>query len=118
MIDELHIRLSALKAEADRIQSECPDITPNEAYGAAMANIAMLQAEGYAVSPFEARILSELEALYRNQGGLPVCTTALATRLGIENRFTMLYHLRNLERRGLVTRPMGPRSKSGWGVAA
>ena len=114
----LTIDLSVLKAEAERIQRDDPDTPLEAAYGFALQSLAMLQAEGHAVSPFEARLLAELDAMYRNQGGRPVSTVALATRLGIDNRFTMLYYLRNLERRGLVHRPLGRQSKSGWGVAA
>lgn len=112
----LVIDLVALKAEADDILGVNANISPNEAYGMALANLAMLQAEGNAVSPFEARLLSELQEASDN--GRPVSSTTLAVRLGIDSRFTMHYHLRSLERRGLVYRPAGPRSKSGWAVAS
>ncbi|MEN6544444.1 MAG: hypothetical protein ABFE07_00205, partial [Armatimonadia bacterium] len=74
--------------------------------------------EGDRVNPFEARILDELERAAKANGGRPVSTTALAVRLGVQNRVAMWRYLSSLERRGLIKRPFGQNSKSGWSIAA
>ena len=116
MTDDLHHLVENIRNEAHRIAGDGGDL--HEAYGEAITTVLMQVAEGQAVDPFEARILSELEQAERDTGGKPVPTTAIAVRVGVASRFTMYAYLRNLERRGLVHRPFGRKSKAGWRVAA
>ena len=64
---------------------------------------------------FETRLLDRLGQAARRNSGRPVATKALMVDLGVDT-WNIWYHLRQLEERGLVHRPEGP--KSGWTVAA
>lgn len=116
MIDNIPQLVEAIQSEAHRLAGDGGDL--RAAYTEAITNVLMRLAEGQAVDPFEARILVELEQAARDTGGKPVPTTAIAVRVGVASRFTMYAYLRNLERRGLVHRPFGRKSKAGWRVAA
>ncbi len=109
---ELATLLENIKREADRLQRE--GLNVDVAYDRAITEIVKLAAEQQAVSPFEQCILKAIH----DRNGHPVSTTALAVMLGIESRYTMYNYLSDLERRGLVHRPLGPRSKSGWALAS
>lgn len=118
MTDTVTLSKTALKEQADLILADNPEMSVDEAYGKALARIVAVLCEENALDPFEARILTELEQAERDTGGKPVPTTAIAVRLGVASRFTMYSYLRSLERRGLVCRPRGRKSKAGWRVAA
>lgn len=118
MTDIVILSKTALKEAADLIQADNPGLSVDEAYGRALDHMIAQLCEQDAIDPFEARILAELEQAERDTGGKPVPTTAIAVRLGVASRFTMYSYLRSLERRGLVHRPFGRKSKAGWRVAA
>jgi hypothetical protein len=113
MSEDLRLLLDNIKAEIERAVSA--GIDRAEAERDVPAAVLSRMAYQQTVTPFEARILSETERAERDIGR-PVPTTAIATRCGVASRFTMYGYLRDLERRGLVCRPLG--RKSGWGVAA
>lgn len=108
---DLSTLLENIKREADKRQREGADI--DTAYHDAITEVIKLTAEQQAVNPFEVRILSVLQ----EHNGRPVSTTAVAVALGIPSRWTMYNYLSDLEQRGLIVRPLGPRSKSGWALA-
>ena len=108
---ELAVFINRIKEEADRLQA-AHGLSIDAAYEQAVAAVFKAAAEEQVISPFEARILAELKTASR--GGRPVSSTALATRLGIGSRYTIAHRLHELERRGLVYRPRGPKSKGGW----
>jgi DNA-binding transcriptional ArsR family regulator len=108
---ELAVFINRIKEEADRLQGE-HGLSIDAAYEQAVAAVFKTAAEAQLISPFEARILAELKIASR--GGRPVSSTALAARLGVGSRRTMAFHLKRLERRGLVYRPGGPKAKGGW----
>ena len=108
---ELTAFLNSIKDEADRLQEE-DGLSIDAAYERAVAAAIKAAAEMQEVSPIEKQVLAELK--HASRGGRPVSSTKLAVLLGIDSRYTMAYHLRNLERRGLVYRPGGARSKRGW----
>ena len=113
---EITALIKAIQEEVDpRLEA---GVEPELAYALALGAVAQRIVETDRLDPFEARILDELERAMKSNGGRPVSTIALATRLGVRNRVSMWEYLSSLERRGLVVRPMGPRSKSGWSVAA
>ena len=113
---ELTALIESIRDEVDPLLSD--GMEPKQAYALALGAVAQRIVETDRLDPFDARILDELERAGRSNGGRPVSTTTLAVRLGIQSRATMWWHLNNLERRGLVKKPLGPRSKSGWSVAA
>ncbi len=117
MIDlNLKALLSEIRIQADKFQHEGLDI--DAAYQRALVEVVKTAAEAQDISPFEARILAAMNDIQTRQGGLPVGTMRLQVELGINSRFAMYAHLRDLERRGLVTKAGGRYSKLGWMVAA
>jgi hypothetical protein len=117
MIDfDLHVLLGRIKDEADRLMAAESGLDREAAYQKAIASVVMTAAEEQAVTPFEARLLDQLDQAVRTGGGRPVATKRLAVELGGMDIWNIWYHLKRLEERGLVHRPEGP--KSGWAVAA
>jgi hypothetical protein len=113
---ELTALIARIREEVDpRLES---GIEPDMAYALALGAVTQRVVETDRLDPFDARILDELERAGRSNGGRTVSTTALAVCLGVGNRVAMWRHLSSLERRGLVKRPYGENSKSGWSVAA
>ena len=108
---ELKVLMDLIKLEADRLQAE-DGLSIDAAYEHAVAVTFKTAAEKQAMSPFEARILAEVR--HASRGGRPIKITALLVKLETGSRYSIYYHLRNLERRGLVYRPGGARSKIGW----
>jgi hypothetical protein len=113
---ELEALIQRIHEEVDPLLAQ--GIEPRQAYALALGAVAQRIVETDRLDPFDARILGELERAMKANGGRPVSTTYLAVRLGIESRFTMWWHMSRLERRGLVKRPLGANSKSGWSVVA
>lgn len=113
---EITALIESIRDEVDPLLEQ--GIEPKQAYALALGAVAQRIVETDRLDPFEARILDELERVSKSNGGRPVSTTVLAVRLGIQSRATMWWHLSSLERRGLVKKPLGPRSKSGWSIAA
>ncbi len=111
---ELNELLGVLKRIADPLIEAGVD--PDIAYLRAVGIVARRLAEAQAMTPFEARLVEHIHAITAQQGGRPASVTQIALAVGMENRFTVHFHLRRLEERGLITRPRGP--KSGWVVAA
>lgn len=116
MTDDLRLLLENIRQEARRLQADGMD--EDDAWSRAVDAIIRATAEAQDLSPFEARIISELDEASRDIGGKPVQTSILADRLGVSSRFAMYGYLRKLERLGFVHRPMGRKSKAGWRVAA
>lgn len=112
----LNILLGRIKDEADRLLAAKSGLDREAAYQKAVASVIMTAAEEQAVTPFEARLLERLSQAARRSGGRPVPTKSLAAELGGKDMWSIWYHLKRLEERGLVHRPEGP--KSGWAVAA
>ena len=108
--------IARIREEVDPLLAD--GIEPKQAYALALGAVTQRIVETDRLDPFDARILDELERASKINGGRPVTTTALAVRLGVGNRVAMWRHLSSLERRGLVKRPYGENSKSGWSVAA
>ena len=104
--------LENIRIEAARLQRDGLDI--DAAYQQAIVVAIKAAAEAHGISPFEARILSEIDRI-AGETRRPVPTHRLCAELGTQYA-AAFYHLRNLERRGLLSRPSGPRS--GWQVAA
>ncbi len=115
---ELNLKalLENIRIEATKLQRDGLDI--DSAYARALVEVVKVAAEAQDISPFEARILVAINDIQRHQGGLPVGTTRIKVELGIESRFAMYAHLRDLERRGLLMKAGGRNSKMGWMVAA
>ena len=113
---EITAIIARIREEVDPRLEE--GIEPDLAYALALGAVAQRIVETDRLDPFDARILDELERASKGNGGRPVSTTALAVRLGVGNRVAMWRHLSSLERRGLIKRPYGENSKSGWSVAA
>lgn len=116
----LHTMLHQVKIEAERLLSSDSSLSRQDAYVQALGTVIMISAEEQAVSPFEARIISEMDRITRINGRRVVSVTQLSVELRSNqqpmSRYTLHYHLSKLELRGLVHRPDGP--KSGWAVAA
>lgn len=110
-MSELQTLIDNIKREADRLQRQGQDI--DSAYHDALVEVVKLTAEAQSVSPFEARLLAEIERI-ATETRRPVPTLHLCSVTGADY-FAIYYHLRNLERRGLLHRPSGQRS--GWHVA-
>lgn len=113
---EITALIESIRDEVDPLLEQ--GIEPKQAYALALGAVAQRIVEGDRVNPFEARILDELERAMKDNGGRPVSTVALAVRLGVQNRVAMWRYLSSLEHRGLIKRPFGTNSKSGWSIAA
>lgn len=108
-IDELIAVASEIRAELP------PDAAPTQEQLRTLTALAVAveRIESQQVSPFQERILRTLETLSPRESSPPVSTTRLISAVGgLDNRFTAWRYLSDLEARGLVCRPHGP--KSGW----
>ncbi len=116
MTDDLRLLLENIRQEAHRIAGDGGDL--GSAYSTAINSVIMQAAEGQVLDAFEEQIIAAIRQAERDFNGQPVPTMALAVRLGIPDRIRMWRYLSDLEQRGLIYRPFGKRSKSGWRVAA
>lgn len=110
MID-LSIILTDIRSEIDRLVDEglIQETAEQKAVTAVLARAAYAQT----ATPHELRLLSIIDRI-ASETRRPVATNRICSETGMDY-FAAYYHLRNLERRGLVMRPAGPRS--GWKVA-
>lgn len=112
----LKVLLENIRIEATKLQRDGMGI--DEAYARALVEVVKVTAEAQDISPFEARVLAAMNEIQRNQGGRPVGTMRVAVEVGVDSRFAMYAHLRDLEKRGLVMKAGGRNSKMGWLLAA
>jgi predicted metal-dependent phosphotriesterase family hydrolase len=103
--------LTDIRKEIDRLVSE--GIAQEEAVEQAVIGIIGKAAYEHTAAPHEYRLL-EIISRIGKETGRPVATHRVCTETG-SDYFITYYYLRNLERRGLLCRPSGPRS--GWKVA-
>ena len=111
MMTELSAILFELRSEIDRLVAD--GIEQSEAISQAVDTVLSRAAYAETTSPHEARLLDVIERVSADTRR-PVATHRICSEVG-SDYFITYYHLRNLERRGLLCRPSGPRS--GWQVA-
>lgn len=111
MID-LSILLTDIRDEIDRLTGD--GVPQDEAEQQAVTSVMARAAYAQTASPHETRIITIIDRLSL-QSRAPVSTHSICAEIG-SDYFATYYHLRNMERRGLLVRPRGPRS--GWKVAS
>ena len=108
---DLSILLADIRNEIDVLISS--GISRAEAEQQAVTSVLARAAYAHTTTPHETRLLSIIDRI-SSETRRPVATHRICSEVGMEY-FAAYYHLRNLERRGLLHRPAGPRS--GWRVA-
>lgn len=108
---ELSTILAEIRSEIDRLIDA--GVAQSEAEQQAVTNVMARAAYEQTATPHEAHLLSVIDRIV-SETRRPVATNRICSETGMDY-FAAYWHLRNLERRGLLHRPAGPRS--GWKVA-
>jgi len=110
MVD-LSIILTDIRLEIDHLVEA--GVSQDEAERQAVVAVMARASYAQTATPHETRLLAIIDRV-ASETRRPVATNRICSETGMDY-FAAYYHLRNLEKRGLLLRPAGPRS--GWKVA-